>query len=132
MTEHQIQNNVREVLAYYHDLNIFRANVGKGYLCHKINNPNGSAGFTTPRWFDTGLPVGFPDLFGYKVITITPEMVGKKLPWFLAMECKTPKGKLRPEQAAMLQRFDNDGCLNAVIRSVEDAIILTRGGEFNG
>ena len=132
MTEHQIQNNVREMLAYYHDLNIFRANVGKGYLCHKINNSNGSAGFTTPRWFDTGLPVGFPDLFGYKIIRITPEMVGKKFARFLYMEVKTPKGRVRPEQLEMIQRFDIDGCLGGVVRSPEDAIILTRGGEFNG
>ena len=128
MTEHQIQNHIREVLAYYHDLNIFRANVGKGYLCHKL--PNGQAGFTTPRWFDTGLPVGFPDLFGYKVTVITPDMVGKKFARFLYMEVKTPTGRVRPEQLEMIQRFDIDGCLGGVVRSPEESIILVRGGEF--
>ena len=128
MTEHQIQNQIRDTLAYYHDLNIFRANVGKGYLCHKL--PNGQAGFTTPRWFDTGLPVGFPDLFGYKVTIITPDMVGKKFARFLYMEVKTPTGRVRPEQLAMIQRFDIDGCLGGVVRSPEESIILVRGGEF--
>ena len=125
MTEHQIQNQIRDTLAYYHDLNIFRANVGKGYLCHKLPN-----GFTTPRWFDTGLPVGFPDLFGYKVTIITPDMVGKKFARFLYMECKTPKGRVSKEQLEMIQRFDIDGCLGGVVRSPEESIILVRGGEF--
>ena len=131
--EHYIQNHIRDVLAYYHDLNIFRANVGKGwaYSPDYIKNPDGSILIPSPNWFSSGLPKGFPDLFGYKVIIITPDMVGKKFAWFLAMEVKSPKGSLRSEQAAMLQRFDDDGVLNGVVRSAEDALILTRGGKFN-
>ena len=131
--EHRIQNQIRDVIAYYHDLNIFRANVGKGwaYSPDYIKNPDGSILIPNPNWFSSGLPRGFPDLFGYKSIIITPDMVGKKFAWFTAMEVKTKIGKLSTEQAEMLKRFDEDGCLNGVVRSVEDSIILVRGGMTN-
>lgn len=119
MTEHQIQNHIREILAYYHDLNIFRANVGKGYLCHKLN---GQAGFTTPRWFDIGLPVGFPDLFGYKSITITPEMIGRKFAQFAFVEVKTPKGRISAEQQAIHDVFREAGAIGGIARSAEDSL----------
>lgn len=33
------------------------------------------------------------DLIGFTMVTITPDMVGKKLPVFTAMECKKPSWK---------------------------------------
>jgi len=56
---------------------VFRTNVGK------VKTADG-------RWFDAGLPTGFPDLVGYK-----PEN-GK----IYFIEVKTPKGKRLADQVA--------------------------------
>ena len=46
MSEHEIQKQIMRELSMHH-CTVFRANVGKVLM------QNG-------RWFDTGLPVGFP------------------------------------------------------------------------
>jgi len=50
-----------------------------------------------------GLCVGSGDLIGWKEVTVTPEMVGKKVAIFTSVEVKT--GKLKPTEAQF-----NFGC----------------------
>jgi len=69
-----IQDSIRVALAE-NGYVVFRANVGK------VKTADG-------RFFDSGLPGGFPDLFGFK-----PEN-GK----IFFIEVKTPKGKRRADQ----------------------------------
>lgn len=45
-----------------------------------------------------GMPEGWPDLSGWTEIIITPEMVGKKVAVFTAVEVKTGQLKLSGEQ----------------------------------
>ena len=51
-TEHTIQNEIRVALTE-NGYTVFRANVGK------VKMMDG-------RWFDTGLPKGHPDLYGFR------------------------------------------------------------------
>lgn len=76
----------------------WRANVGK------VRMADG-------RFFDTGLPKGFPDVFGFR-------RSDNKI-FFL--EIKTKTGRLRKEQKAMLDNLKSMGCLCGVARSVEEA-----------
>jgi hypothetical protein len=46
-----------------------------------------------------GAPTGFPDTAGWKTITVTPDMIGKKLAVFVGEELKAT-GDLSPEQRA--------------------------------
>jgi len=95
--EHSIQNAIRLELSKY-GFCVFRANVGK------VKMQDG-------RWFDTGLPKGFSDLFAIKDGRV----------YFL--EVKTPTGTVRPEQEKFLAVMrDKYGCVAAVVRSVEDAV----------
>ena len=97
MTEHDIQNQIREVLPLY-GFSVFRGNVGKVKM-------------TDGRYFDTGLPRGWPDLMAIKA--------GK----IYFVEVKGPGGKLRPEQEDFLQFARTTmGCPAGVARSVEDAL----------
>ena len=75
--EHRIQNEIRLALSPY--CVIFRINVGKGHT------PDG-------RYFDTGVPKGFSDLFGFR------KSDGKAV----FIEVKTPTGKPSQEQLKFL------------------------------
>lgn len=126
MTEHQIQNQIRDLLSYFHELYIMRANVGTGWIGDFTKNADGSIRINKPRRFQTGLPVGFPDLFGYKSLIITPEMIGKKIAQFAFIEVKTPKGKLNNAQKEMHKQLIDAGAVGGVARSVEDALNLLK------
>lgn len=96
-SEHKIQNDIRVGLTERGYL-VFRANVGK------VRMADG-------RWFDTGLPKGFSDLFGFR-----PD--GR----IFFIEVKNQKGQLRPEQEKFLERMRQNGALAGVARSVDDAM----------
>ena len=97
MNEHSIQNAIRlrlSELGYC----VFRANVGR------FQTKDG-------RWFDTGLPRGFSDLFAVKDGKI----------YFL--EVKSETGKPSAEQLSFLAVMrDRYGCVAEIVRSVDDAI----------
>ncbi len=96
MTEHDIQNDIRNNIA---DIAvIFRANVGSGITYDG-------------RHFDTGLPKGFSDLFGFR------KSDGRAV----FIEVKSPTGRVRPEQINFIQKMQIYGALAGIARSVEDA-----------
>lgn len=96
-TESLIQNQIRVAISQAGHM-IFRANVGK------VRKSDG-------RVFDTGLPKGFPDLFGFR-----PD--GR----IFFIEVKNETGKLRPEQEKFIEQMKKRGALAGVARSVEDAM----------
>lgn len=99
MSEHEIQSAIRLKLSEL-GFCVFRINVGK------FKTSDG-------RWFDTGVPKGFSDLFAVKN--------GKV--YFI--EVKTPEGKPTKEQtnfiSVMRTRY---GCVAGIARSAEDALRL--------
>lgn len=97
MKEIDIQNAIRLALNPY--AVVFRGNVGK------IRLPDG-------RYFNTGLPKGFSDLFGFR------KSDGK----IFFIEVKNEKGKLRKEQKHFLETMRNYGAITGVARSPEEAI----------
>ncbi len=99
MSEHEIQNKIRIALSPY--AVIFRANVGKLHT-------------TDGRFFNTGLPVGFSDLFGFR------KSDGKAV--FIVV--KSEKGRISPEQKNFIQAMKNHGTLAGVCRSPEEALQL--------
>lgn len=80
---------------------IFRANVGS------VRTIDG-------RYFSTGLPKGFPDLFGFR----------KKDKRIVFVEVKTDTGRVRKEQKEFITRMKSIGCIAGVVRSVEEAVRL--------
>lgn len=96
MSEKEIQNNIRLGV---NDIAVtFRANVGQLYT-------------EDGRVITTGLPKGFPDLFGYR----------KSDGRIIFLEVKTRNGRLRPEQQRFLEQVQKDGCIAGVVRSVDEA-----------
>lgn len=66
-----------------------------------------------------GLCTGSSDLIGWKEVTITPEMVGKKVAVFLAVEVKTGKLQATPEQVNFINAVTKAGGIAFVARDSE-------------
>lgn len=102
MKEIDIQNSIRLALNPY--ALVFRANVGK------VRMADG-------RFFDTGLPKGFCDLFGYR----------KSDGRIFFIEVKNAKGRLRKEQEHFIKKMQENGAIAGVARSADEAIELIKG-----
>lgn len=97
--EHEIQNQIRIAVSKY--CVIFRINVGQGYT-------------KDGRYFNTGVPTGFSDLFGVR------RSDGKAV----FIEVKTQKGKPTENQRNFIQQMKLVGAIAGVCRSADEAIKL--------
>lgn len=68
------------------------------------------------RWFDTGLPRGFSDLFGNRA--------GDAIAFYI--EVKAGRDTLKPHQAQFLEAMRLRGAIAGVARSVDDAREMMR------
>lgn len=101
--EHRVQNEIRAAVAPY--CVIFRINVGKALT-------------KDGRYFDTGVPKGFSDLFG----------VRKSDGRAVFIEVKTNTGRVRPEQKKFIRQMQICGAIAGVCRSAEEAVnLITKG-----
>lgn len=100
--EQAIQDSIRVALAE-HGYIVFRTNVGK------VKTADG-------RWFDTGLPSGFPDLMGFK-----PDN-GR----IFFLEVKTPIGRRRKDQVAFANGLRDKHVIYGVVRSTDEAVTIVR------
>lgn len=97
-----VQDSIRVALAQAGYI-VFRTNVGK------VKTADG-------RWFDSGLPTGFPDLVGYK-----PEN-GR----IFFIEVKTATGKRRKDQVLFAKGLRDKNVIYGVCRSAEEAVTIVR------
>lgn len=99
MTEHNIQNDIRAALSPYAIM--FRCNVGTGIT-------------QDGRFFSTGLPKGFADLFGVR------RSDGKAV----FIEVKKPGGAPTQNQINFLEAMKKHGAITGICHSAEEAIRL--------
>lgn len=99
MTEHQIQDEIRNAVSPY--AIIFRINVGNGKT-------------VDGRFFKTGVPSGFSDLFGVR------KSDGKAI----FIEVKAPKGRPTDKQINFINQMKKQGAIAGICRSAEEAINL--------
>lgn len=104
--EHKIMNEIRIALSEIGCI-VFRVNVGKGRTFDG-------------RYFDTGVPVGFSDLFG-----VMPN--GRAF----FVEVKTKTGKASQAQINFLQAMKNNGAVAGICRNAEEAKNLIQGGIYH-
>lgn len=100
--EQAIQDSIRVALAQAGYI-VFRTNVGK------VKTADG-------RWFDTGLPSGFPDLMGYKPNN------GR----IFFIEVKTKIGRRRKDQVDFANSLRDKNVIYGVARSDGEAIMIVR------
>lgn len=99
MTEHEIQNDIRAALSPYAVM--FRCNVGRGYT-------------QDGRYFSTGLPQGFSDLFGVR------RSDGRAI----FIEVKKPGGRAAPHQLKFIEAMKKNGAVSGICYSAKEAIKL--------
>lgn len=68
------------------------------------------------RWFHSGVPPGFSDLFGVR------KSDGKAV----FIEVKTPKGRVSKKQKNFLEQMQKAGAIAGVCRSAEEAVNLVK------
>jgi len=107
MGEHEIQQRIRLAC-------------GRGPVRLWRNN-TGALVDQQGRFVRFGLCKGSSDLIGLRSLVVSPEMVGQRLAQFVALEIKTARGVISPEQRAFLELVEQLGGLTAVCRSVEAA-----------
>lgn len=108
MTENQ--NTVEILLNMPRGTTTWRNNVG---LC--VYNKHGR------RWtVKYGLCDGSSDRIGLTKITITPEMIGRTMGIFTAIEIKTETGSRRKKQKHFIEFLKNAGCIALFATNSED------------
>lgn len=90
----------------------------KGYRLFRNNV--GLAEFQGGRKVRYGLLAGSSDLIGWRVVTVTPDMVGKRVAIFTAVEVKTATGTVKPKQRTFLNNVHRAGGEAWVCRDDED------------
>lgn len=132
MSESNIQKEIMLAVSRG-DSRFFRANVGRGWTGNdviKITAGNhcrtalavGDVVLRKGRPFSTGLPTGFPDLFGWRTVVVTQEMVGQEVAIFAAIEVKSETGRVSAEQANFIDAIWSAGGYAGVARSAEQAL----------
>lgn len=72
----------------------------------------------------TGLCKGSSDLIGWHSIVVTPDMVGRRVAVFTALEVKTEKGRASDEQLNFIEQVKRAGGIAGVVRSEGEALDL--------
>lgn len=109
----------------------FRNNVGLGWVGRMIRQISAKGKYTldldagdvilkAPHKVKYGLMDGSADLIGWRTITITPDMVGKKVAVFLSPEIKSEDGQLEPAQRTWMNNVRAAGGIAFVARKPED------------
>lgn len=73
-----------------------------------------------PRPLHAGLHRGSADLIGWRTITITADMIGKRVAVFLSAETKSATGRLSADQKNWLQQVNGAGGIGIVCRSADE------------
>ena len=108
---------------------VFRNNVGMGWTgkSRRISSPvtvklmPGDVVIQQARPLHSGLCEGSSDLIGWTTREVTPDMVGKKVAIFTAVEVKTPSGKASAQQLNFIARVRECGGIAGIARSPEEA-----------
>lgn len=95
---------------------LFRNNVGTGWVGEVVKKGQDFIVLRDPRVLHAGLCVGSSDLIGWRSVEITPEMVGKKVAVFVAIEAKTGKVRVTPDQENFIARVKDAGGIGEIIR----------------
>lgn len=103
-SEHEIQKEIQLALSA-HKCTVFRTNVGK-VLTHDN------------RWFDTGLPKGFPDLMGFRWVDNQ----------IFLIEVKNEHGRPRDDQIRFHEFLKSHNIIHGIARSPQDALMIVDGG----
>ena len=116
--ETEIQKEVQYALASRPDVRVWRNTVGTAWMGPCVNI-GGKMYIKPVRKIVFGLCPGSADLIGFKSVTITKDMVGKKAAVFLGVEVKQPGEKAKNIQDDWLKMVREFGGIGVVAYNKE-------------
>lgn len=111
---------------------LFRNNVGVGWVGKHTRLADGSILIENPRPLHAGLTSGSGDLIGWTPVTITADMVGRRVAVFTSIEVKSRGGRLRKGQQHWADTVNAEGGIAGIARSDEQAIEIIQGYRYRG
>lgn len=108
------------------NVRVFRNNVGTGWQGKIVKNDGKILIMQNPRIVHFGLCEGSSDIIGFKTVTITEDMVGKKVAIFVAIESKTKTGKVSENQQNFINFVNRSGGISGVARTEEEATSIVK------
>ncbi len=109
--ETDLQQRIRLAVGSLSGFRLWRNNSGK------LPDPR------TGRWVQFGVASpGGSDLIGYRSIVITPDMVGRTVAVFTAVEIKTATGRATPAQRNFIDHIRRAGGIAAIVRTTAEAL----------
>lgn len=104
---------------------VFRQNVGQAWVGSKVTIQGRTAVIQDAQPLTMGLTNGSSDLIGWTSVTVTADMVGKKVALFTAIECKREKGgRISPDQKRFIDNVKGAGGIAGVANSDDAAAAL--------
>jgi len=113
MTETTVRKKIMLALGSLPDVRLFRNNVGEA-IYGRTHVPY-------------GLCPGSSDIIGWRSITITPDMIGRKVAVFVALEVKSGRGQTSDAQNNSIERVQEAGGIAGICRSVDEAREIIEG-----
>lgn len=106
------------------NVRLFRNNTGTGWQGRAEWQGQKAVTLHNPRPLRAGLVEGSSDLIGWTEVVITPDMVGRKVAVFTAIEGKTGKLHATDKQSAFMRAVRAAGGRVGVARDVADAVAI--------
>lgn len=121
--ETKLQRNIMVAMSQA-GATVFRNETGNFWTGRIIHKDKQTVTLANAQMIPCGLCKGSSDIVGWKPVTITPDMVGKKVAVFIGVEVKTPQGRVSKEQEQFIEHVNKKGGIAGVARSVQDALDL--------
>jgi len=119
-----LQNNILLALGRG-EVRLFRNHTGKGWTGHFVQTtPDGYTILKNARPTTFGLCVGGSDLVGWRTTQITPDMLGRTVAVFSAIEVKEGTRRARANQRSFLDAVRDAGGNAGIARAIDDAAAI--------
>jgi len=118
-SEAELLADIRIELGTRDDVRLFRNSVGM------LKDKQGRAVFY-------GLCKGSSDLIGWRSLVVTPDMVGKRIAQFVAIETKAQRGVMSARQTRFVETVNEHGGRAGRARSIWDAYDILDIYPFGG
>lgn len=124
MPESSVQKRILASLGGLKHVRLWRNNVGKAWMGKAVKLGAGAMRITSPRMVRFGLCPGSSDLIGITTVEVTPDMVGKKVGLFTAIEVKGANTRVQEDQERYVELVRSRGGIAGVVRGTDQALRL--------
>lgn len=110
-------------------IKLFRNNTGMAWQGTRVTIRGVPSHYTIlkdARPIHCGLVEGSSDLIGWTEIIVTPDMIGKKICMFTALEVKSGSGRASPTQINFLEAVRTAGGISGLVSTPEQALQLVQ------